>query len=402
MGWVTLLLAGLGAGIILGSRDAGARHRLAVVAGIPLLVALLLFSSASPVTVFGHAIKMPAAFLFDVLPYLRVFARFSAAVMVILLVFAALGLTVLLRGRAPTTRVAAISAVVILSALELPVGSPVAKPIHSDVPLRVNGRGAAEVPTWAWLKARKTDEIVYEYPGGPNEAIERFYMYGQMIHGHRITNGSMSPGQIGDDFMRANGNINWPGVPERLAGVGIALVTVNPWAYARVGEAAPPPDNPPEGFRLVERFPDGSAVWRVDAAPAAAVAVPRQAGWWDPEMIDARVWRWMIRRARVTVVAPTAGRYRIRFSARALDAAKGARFAVWLSGPFGSTPKSVLGRERDLSFDVTLPAGRSDIWTETSGPRPRRVGPGDNRFATIQVSDWEITREGRPAQVQAP
>jgi hypothetical protein len=52
----------------------------------------------------------------------------------------------------------------------------------------------------------------------------------------------------------------------------------------------------------------------------------------------------------------------------------------------------MVGRDRELSFEVTLPAGRSDVWVETSGPRPQRVNPGDDRFGTIQVADWEITR----------
>lgn len=392
VGWVTLVLAALGAGLVLGRRGAPSRQRLVVITALPLLVALLLFSSVSPVTVFGRAIDMPSSYLFDALPYLRVYARFAAAVMVVLLMLAAIGLAALLRGRTPTTKVAVISTVVILSALELPVGPPVSKPINSDVPLRVEGLEATQLPTWAWLKHRDTDEIVYEYPGGPNEAIERFYMYGQTIHGHRITNGSISPGQIGEDFMNANGDVTWPGVPERLAGLGIDLVTVNPWAYAMAGVAAPPTDHPPAGFEVVGVFPNGSAVWRVTADPAAAVAVPRQAGWWAPEVIDGELWRWMTRRARVTVIAPEAGRFRIRFPARGLNAGEGARFGVWLSGPFGTTPKRMVGPDRELSFDVTLPAGRSDVWVETSGPRPQRVNPGDDRFATIQVADWEITR----------
>ncbi len=68
---------------------------------------------------------MPSSYLFEALPYLRVYARFAAAVMVVLLMVAAIGLAHLLRGRTPLVKVAAVSTVVILSALELPVGAPV-------------------------------------------------------------------------------------------------------------------------------------------------------------------------------------------------------------------------------------------------------------------------------------
>ncbi len=401
VGYVTLALAALGTGLVLGRRSqASSRQCIAVITALPLLLALMLFSSVSPVTVLGRSIDMPSSYLFDALPYLRVYARFAVAVMAVLLMVAAIGLSRLLRGRTQTVRVAVISSVFILSALELPVGSPVSIPIQSDVPMWVGGVPPSEVPTWLWLKERQTDEIVYEYPGGPDEGTERFYMYGQTIHGHRITNGSLSPGQIGESFMKANGDVTWPGVPERLAGLGIDLVTVNPWAYERQGGTAPPADEPPPGFEVVKTFPNGSAVWRVTADPADAVAVPRDAGWWDPELIDGELWRWMIRRARVTVVAPEAGAYRITFPARGLHAEGGARFDVWLSGPFGETERHTVGAERELSFDVRLPAGRSDVWLETSGPRAQPVNPGDGRLGTIQVADWEISRIG--ARVEAP
>lgn len=408
VGYVTLLLAALAVGLVLGGRAAATRQRLAVVTSLPLLVALLLFSSVSPVSVFGRAVDMPATYIFEALPYLRVFARFAAAVMVVLLMLAAIGLTVLLRNRSVTAKVAVMSAAIILSAAELPIGAPTAMPVHSDVPLRVEGLEARDVPTWAWLRQRDTDEIVYEYPGGPNEALERFYMYGQTLHGHRITNGSISPGQIGDDFMKANGTVTWPGVPGRLAALGIDLVTINPWAYAMAGLETPPVDDPPEGFELVRTFPNGSAVWRVTADPADAVAIPRQAGWWDPELVDGEIWRWMTRSARVTVVAPSAGRYRISFRARALGAEDGDRQRVWLSGPSGDTTRRTVGTERPLSFVVELPAGRSDVWIETEGPRPRRPSPADARLGTIQVSDWTVTRAAarveavEPAEAVAP
>ena len=67
----------------------------------------------------------------------------------------------------------------------------------------VNGRPADEVPAWRWLRDRPSDEIAYEMPGLPNELVERYFMYGQLVHGHRITNGGLFAGQIGHDFTAA-------------------------------------------------------------------------------------------------------------------------------------------------------------------------------------------------------
>ncbi len=34
-------------------------------------------------------------------------------------------------------------------------------------------------------------------PGRANEQIERYFMYGQLVHGHPILNGNLFPGQLG-------------------------------------------------------------------------------------------------------------------------------------------------------------------------------------------------------------
>ncbi len=252
VGWATLLLALFGAAIAV--RRWGTlsqRVRIALVASAPLIAVLVLVSLASPTRILGVEVTMPSSLLFDALPYLRGFARFSAAVMAVLLVVAAFGLAGLMRGRTPLFRACVLSLALIASAMELPIGSPEPRVIPSAEPLTVNGASADRVPTWAWLRDNRPGEIVYEQPGFPNETVERYYMYGQLIHGHRITNGSLAPGQIGYDFMRANGDVRWPGMPDRLAALGVGLVTINPWAYALAQIPPPDPAAPPAGFEVV-------------------------------------------------------------------------------------------------------------------------------------------------------
>ena len=72
------------------------------------------------------------------------------------------------------------------------------------------GRAPDQVPTWAWLADNEPEALVFEMPGRANEAIERYYMYGQLTHGHRILNGNLFAGPAG--LRRGQ-----PGGPVQLA-----------------------------------------------------------------------------------------------------------------------------------------------------------------------------------------
>jgi len=364
----------------------GRRARLLLVTAAPLLFVLVLFSLASPTRVFGATITMPSSLVFDVAPYVRVFARFAAPVMAVLLAVGALGLRELIRGRSDLARVGAIAAVFLIGAMELPNGAPAAPVLTSAPPVLVNGQTAGKVPTWAWLRDNRRGQIVFEMPGVPDEGLERYFMYGQTVHGHPITNGSLGVGSIATDFMRANSDVRWPGVPERLAGVGIRLVAIEPWAYALLGLAPPTFDDPPAGFRVLKTFADGSAIWEVTAAPAAAVPIPRPQGWWDPEVRAGAVWRWMHKRARTTVVVREAGTYTLGFRVRP---GFPRRYSLTVTGPGDAVVgRAEVGAERDVSMQVTLPAGQTDLWTE-SDLAPERLA--DGRVVTMQVTDWTLT-----------
>lgn len=388
VGWVTIALALTGVVVALWrSRAVDRPRRTAALMAIPMVPVLVLFSLASPTTWFGQTFDMPSKLVFEVLPFLRVFARFVVPVMAVLVVAGAVGLWYLVRNRGDLARISILVAAIMLAVIDLPPPLP----LNSAEPVTVNGASAEDVPLWTYLRERDTDEIVFDLPGRPNEAIERFYMYGQIVHGHRIAGGGLFVGQIGYDFVDETGDPSWPNSARWLASVGIDLVTLNPWAYAQLGQAGPRADDPPPGFAMEELLPDGSAVWRVTAEPADAVPVFRRQGWWTSETLpDGRIWRWMDDEGRITVVAPEAGEYEMTFRARGL--VPGATYPLEVTGPDGAVTRVDVGAEADVTVPVTMTGTRGDVFIDNMGPGSQPVGPGDPRIASVQIAEPEITR----------
>jgi len=388
VGIVTIALALIGIAVALwrrGGEPSGIRRTAALIA-IPLVPVLLLFSLASPQTRFGHTFDMPSKLVYEVLPFLRVFARFVVPVMAVLLVAGAVGLWYLLRGRTPLVRVSIVTTVLLLTVFDLPAPLP----LPSAEPVTINGASADEVPTWSWLRERDTDEIVFELPGRPNEQIERFYMYGQIEHGHRIANGGLFPGQIGYDFVDQTGDPRWPNSAAWLSSVGVDLVTVNPWAYALIGQTPPRPEDPPPGFAVERVFRDGSAVWRVTAEPADAVPIFRRQGWWTSETLDdGKIWRWMDDDGRITVRAPEPGRYRMTFRARGL--VPGAVYPLEIHAPGGTTRVEV-GAERTVALTLDMDGPEGDVIIDNTGPASRPIASGDPRVVSVQVDEPKLER----------
>ena len=392
VGYCTIALAVIGYAPAIRHRSSlDRRLRLLLVTAPPLLIVLVVFSLASPTRVLGHSITMPSSLIFDAAPYLRVFARFAAPVMAVLLVVAALGLRELIRNRSDLVRVSVICLVFIISALELPIGAPAGAVVTSGPPVVVNGQTAGNVPSWTWLADNRPGAIVFEQPGVPSEALDRYFMFGQTVHGHPIANGGVGVRSISTDFEKSNMDVQWPGVPERLAGLGIDMVTVNPWFYGMLGVTPPDVDAPPEGFRVLKRFDDGSAIWEVTATPPDAVAIPRAEGWWDPQLIDGEIWRWMHKRARTTVVAKEVGEYVLTFRARGgFDRS----YRLTITGPGGTVGRTIVGPDpRTVSMRVTLEAGGTDLWS-VSDRAPKYISAADLRAVTIQMTDWTLTRVG--------
>jgi hypothetical protein len=390
LGWLTLGLAVVACVLaIVAWRRFPSRQRAAFALAAPLVPVLAWFSLADPTVWFGVRIPTPSGWLFDLLPYLRAYARFVASVMAAIVVVAAIGLGGLLRGRSQLARNSILAAALVVSAVELPT----AIPVPTGVPMAIAGRAPESVATWRWLRDHPGNQIVYEAPAWPSEALNRFFMWGQMVHGHPIANGTLITHNLSFDYLQTVGDPRIPRAAETLASVGIRLVAVEPWAYNMLG--IPPPDSrhPPHGFRLVRAFGDGSAIWRVTARPADAVAIPRGEGWWDPQTHDGALWRWMKDDARVTLDARSAGTYRISFPAHGL--LRGRRYRLSLEAP-GRPPValSVGTAVRPVTAKLRLRKGLQDVHLRDLGPAPRQINAQDPRIVSVETAGWTLTRSG--------
>ena len=385
VGWTVLIMAVIG--LVLAWRrraTMGRRARIGVVLAIPTAAAMLIFSLASPYPIFGMRIPMPSSLVFDYLPFLRVYARFGLFVMACLLVLGAVGLSLLIRGRSTTWRLSVVSAVIILTAMELPISLP----IGTGVPITLNGKAPADVPTWTWLAAHDPGAVVLETPAFPDEVRDREFLYGQLVHDHPLANGGLGEPGAPSDFGRAYGSPLLPASASAYATAGIRYVVINPWAWAQAGLPAPAVASPPAGYAVAARFPDGSGVWRVTAAPKKAIAFPGQ-GWWDPETINGRQWSYMKDTATYTAWAPAAATVTIRFGAMGLRPGK--PYALTVTAPDGTRRTFPITGTTGITLRTALPKGRSTFTLVASGTPAQVVGPGDARVASIRVSEWSIS-----------
>jgi hypothetical protein len=389
LGAVTIALALIGLVAAFHRRtEIGSRARTGAALGIPVAAVLIWFSLASPSTWFGASIEMPASLVFDAAPFLRAFARFAPAVMAVALTFGAIGLWALIRRRGDLARVCIVVTVLLATAIELPTRVP----IGSAQPAAVGGRAPADVPTWAWLSEHERDALVFEFPGRPNEQIERYYMYAQISHGHRILNGNLFPDQLGYAVESQVGMPAWPNTAPWLRALGVDLVTINPWAFALAGAEAPDPRHPPAGYALVAAFADGSAIWRVTARPADAVPVFRREGWWAQEHgPDGRLWRWMTDEGHLTIVAAEPGdTYRMSFDARGLDPA--ATYPLEITAPDGRVTRVVVRGQRRVTMTLRMSVEHGDVVVRNLGPPARQMNQQDPRLVSVMVSEPTLTR----------
>ena len=385
LGWSVLALAVIG--LVLAWRHRRAltqRERVGMVLVIPLALAMGIFSLASPTRVFGQAISMPSSLVFDYLPFLRVYARFSLFVMAAVLVIAAMGLSLLIRNRSVTWRTSIVSIALILTAMELPLSLP----IGTGVPFIVNGHGPESVPTWQWLAQHDRSAAAIETPAFPNEVLDRQFLYGQLVHGHPLANGGLNEPGAATDFGREYGNPLFPDTPGVYATAGIKYVVINRWAWQQAGIPAPAPSQPPAGYRLVRTFPDGSGIWQVTAPARKALAFP-STGWWDPETISGVRWRYMKDAAAYTAYAPRAVRVTIRFQAQGF--LPNEIYGLRIVAPDGTAQSHRVAGLRSITMHASLPAGKSTFRLMASGAAPRQVSTTDLRIVTVRVSEWTIS-----------
>jgi hypothetical protein len=103
---------------------------------------------------------------------------------------------------------------------------------------------------------------VYAFPTYADEQLERFHMYGQLVHGLTTANGDPQRIGVGTGMTSACPDPRVPGASAALSTLGADLVTVSPELYVAVAVNPPHPERPPPGFAPVRVFPDGSAIWR--------------------------------------------------------------------------------------------------------------------------------------------
>lgn len=384
LGWTVMIMVIVGLVLAWRMRDRlGRRGRIAVLLAIPMGVVMVIFSLASPYPLLGFRIPMPSSLVFDYLPFLRVYARFGIMVMACALVLGAVGLSLLIRQRSINWRLSLTAIVIILTAMELPTSLP----IGSGVPLTLDGRAPEDVPTWQWLKTHDPSAVVLETPAFPNELIDREFLYGQMVHGHPLANGGLNEPGNATDFGREYGNPLFVTSPTAYATAGIKYVAVNPWAWRQAGLTPPAHTQPPVGYSVAADFPDGSAVWRVTARPAPAIAFPAE-GWWDAETVNGVRWRYMRDAATYTAYAPRAERVSINFVAQGF--VSGAPYTLTITAPDGSTSRHAVRGQRIVTLHTALPKGTSTFRLAASGTPAQQVSATDLRIVTIRVSQWRI------------
>ncbi len=349
------------------------------------------FSLASPMTILGRRVTMPSGYLFQFADYLRVYARFAVPVTCALIVVGAIALDrVLGRIRPVVLMGAAAAGVMLVTVAEANIGLPVAAgPVVS-----VNGLAADKVPTWEFLKSRPREDVVLETPaygarGGSVELEDRYWMWGQTVHGLRIANGSLGEANVATDFLQSVGDPRFPGTAAKLAATGIDLVTINPAGYAARGAVPPNPNRPPPGYRVLTTFADGSAVWQVTAAPTKRFSFLRAPTWWPPEAIGGETWRWMRDTAEGYVWSSTTGTARVTFRVGSFG---GRQYTLSASTPAAKLATiNVTGAPRNVTLAVPVTAGTATKVTLTRGGAPAvPVNAGDPRVVSVRVSEWRV------------
>ena len=388
LGIATIVLAVIG--VVLAWRRWGRltnRVRRTLVCGLPILILAVWISLASPYPVLGRRVEMPASWIFDAIPYLRAFARFGVLVAAIAIVLGAIGLALLMDGRQINTKIAIAATAIIFTMISLPMGGP----LPAGVPALVAGTPPAKVPVWEWLRGHDRDGIVLESPAAPNELLDRRLMWAQTVHGHRIANGSLSERNLAADFLATVDDPRNPGVAQRIATAGIALVTVQPWAWQERGRQPPPPSPAPPGYRVLVSFTDGSAVWKVIAKPAPTMTIVRPRTWWNPEPINGKVWRFMRDEGRVAFFTHAPGIYTIRFDAYSFRGWKGAGLNVEL--PDGTTRMIATGpRPQPFAITTRLARGVTELVFRRDGGPAVQISPSDPRIVSVRISDWTVER----------
>jgi hypothetical protein len=201
----------------------------AVSAGVGL--AGFLFARPPTPLLPGLPLSAPSAYIYPLLPYFRVYARFGVLVMLGTALLAGLGLAALMARLRPGWRHAVLLVPFLLMAVEF-----------DNVPPLHTSRLLPAPPAYSWL-AGQPDGILVEYPLHPDDAateeIETHtYTLYQMTHGHPLFNGATTWSPAGQLEPKLEPYYS-PEVVSRLRNLGIRYVFVHRADYAAAGRQLP-------------------------------------------------------------------------------------------------------------------------------------------------------------------
>ncbi|MFN8224474.1 MAG: hypothetical protein U0R50_14640 [Gaiellales bacterium] len=272
VGWVTIGLAGTWALLLYRRRVFGGIGEQITIPALALGGVAFLLALPGSVAVRGHEWKlMPARLLWEVVRPFRVPSRWTAVIMLVLVVLASLALAELVRiarRSAPAHLSAAIGTALVVVAAALSV-----------VELRATHPGVhydprVDPPEYGLLASVPAGALA-EYPLAAFEASAGSeYLMRQRRH-HRPLISVPNPfSNENEGLRRSLVDPEAPGVAAKLAAMGVSAAITRPDTLSRALEA-PLPDVAPvprDGFELVGTTASGASVWRIAAAPAPGLA----------------------------------------------------------------------------------------------------------------------------------
>jgi hypothetical protein len=349
-----------------------------VAATMALLGALLSAPALVRVPVTDYRVRMPVAYLNDVLSFISTPARFFALTLTGLVVLAGLGLQYLTTKVPQPLALGIVAAACVVSSLELP--------LHRD-DLIVGTEAPALVKA---IESRVPEgQPVAEYPSAENYYLPISRQLFYQLHHHRpLLNGAPAT-SIEDSVRLAVEDPSDATTPPKLALLGFRFAAYDlGQAIERAALIGRPREEalgyrPPKGFKVLERIPGGSVLMRITARPAPAL-VSIGTGF-------TRAGRWMTKdRATLLACATAPGVHTLQFRVSAFARDRLLRIAnrryIYVPGP-----------ERTVRVGLPLRVGWQALTLRLIGSKPTRpsdVIPGEPDSRPLAVSIGPIAVRG--------
>ena len=375
LGLLTIALALAGALFVAWRRAARFDGALAFVTA--LLGVALSAPGEVAIPLFG-TVRAPVSYVNDVVGFISTPARFFVLTLTGMIVLGALGLEGLARRIPGHFALLAVGVACAISALELPIR-------HDG--MVVDTRSPALVT--AIEQTVPEDAPIAQYPslsrGFLLTANQLFY---QLDHGHPMLAGADSS-STAEGLRESAEDPSDPATPRKLALYGYDWATYDVGQAAAAGMSLPAAQGyqPPPGFRVVRRLPDGSTIMRVVARPAEAVA-GLGAGFTRGD-------RWLAdQEGTIAACATRHARYSLRFTAAEFGGARTLRIG-------DSSPFVVVGEGKEYRVPLTLRRGWQALKVELIGSEPTRpsdIIPGyrDDRTLSVRFGRLMIRGPGGP------